>query len=299
MKTIRNSVTLLLGALLIGCSPESDNQDMLTEYPNQDLLVSVEWLEEHKNDPDLHIIDMRPEGYEDGFIPGAVHIEGADELVDPDHEFEAYLIGAERFEALMQEHGVSNDSRVVIYDNGNSLHAARLFYAMELYGTSAHILNGGITAWQNITGELADSTADVPAGDFQAEKQEERYCDLSYLQDNLDSDDVVVFDVRSEEERRGEDVRSERGGHIPQSVHLEWSHFIEQEGIPYFRPAADIQRTLQTLGITQDKEVIPHCQSNVRGSHAYFTLRLMGYDEIRPYEGSWAEYGNRDDVQIQ
>ncbi|MCA1801686.1 MAG: hypothetical protein LC662_04410 [Rhodothermaceae bacterium] len=73
---------------------------------------------------------------------------------------------------------------------------------------------------------------------------------------------------------------------------------LEPEGIPYFLPASAIQHQYDALGITRDKEVIPHCHTNVRGSHAYFTLRLMGYDSVRAYEGSWSEYGNREDAVV-
>lgn len=109
----------------------------------------------------------------------------------------------------------------------------------------------------------------------------------------------VIFDARSAAEFSGDDERAARSGHIPNAVHLEWSEVLLEGDIPYFKPAADIQEMFTSKGITPDKEVIPHCHTNVRGSHAYFTLRLMGYDSVRPYEGSWAEYGNREDAIIQ
>ncbi|MGF1669455.1 MAG: sulfurtransferase, partial [Balneolaceae bacterium] len=92
---------------------------------------------------------------------------------------------------------------------------------------------------------------------------------------------------------------AERSGHIPNAVNLEWNNVLQDGDIPYFKPAQEIQELFASRGITPDKEIIPHCQTNVRGSHAYFTLRLMGYDSVRPYEGSWAEYGNREDTIIE
>ena len=123
-------------------------------------------------------------------------------------------------------------------------------------------------------------------------------CDFEYVTAASSAEDKVIFDARSEDEYTGEVARAEQGGHIPNAVHLEWSNVLESEGIPYFLPADSIQAKYTELGITPDKEVIPHCQSNVRGSHAYFTLRLMGYDSVRPYEGSWADYGNREGASV-
>ena len=123
-------------------------------------------------------------------------------------------------------------------------------------------------------------------------------CDFEYVTTASSAEDKVIFDARSEEEYTGEVARAAQGGHIPNAVHLEWSNVLESEGIPYFLPADSIQAKYTELGITPDKEVIPHCQSNVRGAHAYFTLRLMGYDSVRPYEGSWADYGNREGATV-
>lgn len=272
-----------------------------SEYPNSDLLVSVNELMGFIDYPDVVIVDMREEGYEEGHIPNSVNLQGAASLHDDQHEIDAYLVGSERFAEIMSEKGISNDSRVIIYDEGNSLQAARLFYALDVYGhDNKQILNGGIAAWQNAGLELSTEATEVATADFQVnDRSDQTMCDISYIQERLNDEDFVVFDARTEEEFTGEEERTRFSGHIPGAVHLEWSNAIrEDDEVPYFKSANELEQMLTEKGITPDKEVVPHCHTNVRGSHAYFTLRLMGYDSVRAYEGSWTEYGETEGLPL-
>lgn len=270
------------------------------DYPNSELLIEAEDLSELLFSEGVLVIDMREEGFDDGHIPGAVWFGGAPALVDTSHAVDHFLIDSSAFQSLMRTIGLNNDTHVIIYDGGNSLAAARLFFALELNGhPHARVLNGGFQAWME--SELETSTiSDVPQrGNFTSRYNDAATCDVTYIVGALDRDDVVILDARSPEEYSGEEERSRRSGHIPNAVNLEWRNFIESEGVPYFKTYEDITELLASKGITPDKEVVTHCQSNVRGAHAYFTLRLMGYDEVRAYEGSWAEWGNMDDTPIQ
>ena len=130
------------------------------------------------------------------------------------------------------------------------------------------------------------------SGTYTANVQEDRVCDVTAVLAAVEDPNTIIFDVRSAEEFEGTDVRAAKGGHIPGAVHLEWKEVLQDGEIPYFRSYEEIRDIYASLGITPDKNVIPHCHTNVRGSHAYFALRLMGYDSVRPYEGSWAEFGN-------
>ena len=293
---IRYTFYAFLAFFLFSCSSAAD--EPLTDYPNSHLLTSAQELADHLESNDFLLIDARAE-IEDGVIPGAVHFPAVSNLTDPDHPVQHFLVGPERFQELMRETGLNNDSRVIIYDGGNSLAAASLFYALDYYGFSnASVLNGGIQAWTEQEFELESESSEPVAGSFQFQIQEALACDFEYITAAAESDDKIVFDARSLDEYTGEDERSALSGHVPNAVHLEWSEVLQQDGVPYFLPAADIQEKYSDLGITPDKEIIPHCHTNVRGSHAYFTLRLMGYDSVRPYEGSWSEYGNREDAPV-
>jgi thiosulfate/3-mercaptopyruvate sulfurtransferase len=144
-----------------------------------------------------------------------------------------------------------------------------------------------------------DYGSERDSGNFSVNVQESKFCDISYVMEASNDPNKIIFDVRSEEEYTGADERAEKSGHIPNAVHLEWNNVLEDDGVPYFKSAQEIQSIYDSLGITRDKEVIPHCHTNVRGSHAYFTLRLMGYDSVRAYEGSWSEYGNSPNAVVE
>lgn len=289
-------LTVLILLIISACSEQTTELD---NYPNSHLLITAQELNELVQQDDIFLIDAREE-IDGEVIPGATHFPAVASLVDQDNPVEFFLIGPEAFQESMQELGLNNSDRVVIYDGGNALSAARLFYAMDYYGFSnASILNGGFDGW--VADELPTETEPTThdRGNFAFDVQESRSCDFEYVMAAANSEDKIIFDTRSADEYTGVDERAQKSGHIPNAVNLEWNKVLEAEGVPYFLPAQDIQDQYNALGITPDKEVIPHCHTNVRGSHAYFTLRLMGYDSVRPYEGSWAEYGNRDEAIIE
>jgi thiosulfate/3-mercaptopyruvate sulfurtransferase len=296
--TLRYLSILILTVLFSACSSANEQTETLTQYPNAELLVDATELHSLLEDENIFLIDAREETG-DSLIPGAIHFSAVKKLTDPDHPVQSYLIGPDTFERMMQEIGLNNDDRVVIYDQGNSLASARLFYALDYYGFSnASLLNGGIQGW-NAAYPVDERPAQRAPGNFSVDIQESKFCDINYVMEASNDPDKIIFDVRSEDEYTGADERAEQSGHIPNSVHLEWSNVLMEEGIPYFNNAQDIQNIYDSLGITRDKEVIPHCHTNVRGSHAYFTLRLMGYDSVRAYEGSWSEYGNSPNAVVE
>ena len=284
--------------LILSFSCTAEQFEPLADYPNAHLLMQADELNQLMQEEDLFLVDARDE-IEEGVIPGAIHFPAISSLRDYDHEVEHFLIGPDEFQQKMREIGLNNNDRVVIYDDGNSLASARLFYALDYYGFgNTSILNGGIQSWIANELPLEDAPVQKDLGTFSFEVQEGLTCDFNYVMGAADNPDVIIFDARSEDEYSGQDQRALKGGHIPNAVNLEWNSVLEQDGIPYFLPASSIQAQYLVLGITPDKEVIPHCHTNVRGSHAYFTLRLMGYDSVRPYEGSWSEYGNNPDAIV-
>ncbi len=281
------------------CSPAEQEEDLLT-YPNHHLLIEAWPLMDLLQSTSTWILIDAREETNDEFLPGAIHFPAVSNLTDENHPVASFLIGPEEFEEKMREIGLDNQTPVIIYDDGNNLAAARLFYALENYGFSnAYLLNGGMQGWKASGLRTIDYSITRERGSFTISREEPVSCDITYVMEAMNDPNKIIFDARSADEFTGEDIRAERGGHIPNAVNLEWSKVLQPEGVPYFLPANEIQKLLTERGITPDKEVIPHCHTNVRGSHAYFTLRLMGYDSVRPYEGSWAEYGNRADVSIQ
>lgn len=310
MKKVVASIAVL-SAFIIGCNNDpsvnevEETADDITEggvvdaseFENGHLLVETDWLDEQGDD--VVIVDVRREGYDSGHIPGA-HSVTPDQLSDPDNPVDGVLPPEEGFEELMQSIGVNEDTTVVAYDDGDSLWASRLFYALELYGhEDVRILNGGFTAWLSDELEVSTEAPEAEAGNFMAQLNPELQSSQEDVEANRDNESAVFLDARSADEYSGEDVRAERGGHIPGASHLEWSDAVSEDGVPYFKDADALEEQFASAGVDRDKTIIPYCQTNVRGAHSYFSLRLLGFDDVKPYEGSWAEYGNDPDAEIE
>lgn len=302
MKSGATGLTRLLGLLLcvgalLGCSLAALAQG----YGNPHLLVEPAWLAEHLNDTKLRIVDVRGDAlYLRGHIPGAVSLDGTSQLNDPNAEVSGLLVGPEEFQQLIRSLGIDDDTIVVVYDQSSSLSAARLFYALEYYGHKdrVRILNGGLAAWTAAQLPLESGRRTVAPGNFTARPTPELQADAEYVREQIGKENVVILDVRSEGEYLGTDVRSSHGGHIPGAAHIEWSTAVESGSVQRFKSAEALWQIYGGAGLSPDVEVIPYCQTNVRASHTYFVLRLLGFEKVRPYEASWAEWGNRDDVPI-
>ncbi|MBO2521718.1 MAG: sulfurtransferase [Clostridia bacterium] len=296
-KLLRLAGLVLCVGVLIACSAMAWAQG----YANPHLLVEPAWLAEHLDDPNIRIVDVRGDAlYLRGHIPGAVSLDGTQAINDPNSEIAGHLLGPEEFEKVIRGLGINDDTIVVVYDQSSSNAAARLFYALEYYGhkDKVRILNGGLAAWTAEERPLESGRRDVAPGSFTARPNPELQADAEYVKAQIGKEGVVILDVRSEGEYLGTDVRAAQGGHIPGATHLEWTVAVEDGSVQRFKPAEELWQIFGAAGVSPDAEIIPYCQTNVRASHTYFVLRLLGFEKIRPYEASWAEWGNRDDVPI-
>lgn len=275
----------------------------LSNYPNAQLLTDAKWLHEHLNDENLVIIDTRIEGYHAGHIPGAISLSPG-KLVDPNHEIAGFLLGEAEFTHLLQSLGLNQDSIVVVYDDGDVLKAARIFYALEYYGfrDQVKVLHSGYPAWLNAGYEGTTAVEEITSGNFVARANEKLVSTREDIEEYLNSAAVVILDVRSEAEYKGIDLRNnKKGGHIPGAVHLDWTKAITKgdDGLTRFLDYEILKDNFEKVGVVKNKAIAPYCQTNGRASHTYFTLRLLGYSDIRSYEGSWAEWGNTEGTEIE
>ncbi|GIO44032.1 sulfurtransferase [Paenibacillus apis] len=274
-----------------------------SDYPNAHLLADVSWVAEHLNDPAVVIIDARSKGYEEGHIPGAVSLSSG-QLNDSDNEIAGFILPEDKYTEVVQNAGVNQDSTIVVYDDGNALSATRVFYTLEYYGLQdqVKVLNGGYAAWLTEGHDIDIDPAAPEKGNFVAKANENLVSTKAQVEQAIGTADVVFLDTRSAEEYEGTDLReNQRGGHLPGAVHKEWTTAVaeNEEGLEKFLSYEQLKQQFEAIGVVEDKTVIPYCQTNVRGSHSYFSLRLLGYSDIRPYEGSWAEWGNSADTDIE
>jgi len=276
-------------------------------YFNPDALVSTEWLANHLHDANIRVIESNedPLLYLSGHIPGAVNIDWVADLNDP---VSRDYLNASRFEQLLRRNGIANDSTLVFYGDKNNWWACYAFWVFQLFGHSnAKILNGGRKKWVDEQRELTRVVTAYPATHYVAPERDDRKVRafrhevLAHVQQK-----GQLIDVRSPQEFSGErlhmpDYPNEgalRGGHIPGAANVPWAQAVKEDGT--FKSREDLIKLYTSKGITDDKEVITYCRIGERSSHTWFVLtHLLGYPNVRNYDGSWTEWGNGVGLPIE
>lgn len=205
------------------------------------------------------------------------------------------------FEQLMGKLGVSNDTTVVTYDDNNALVASRLWWVLKYYGhTKARVLNGGWHRWLTEGRPVTFHATRVPAGTFTARPDASLIADAEYLKANHTAESCQVLDARTDQEWDGTNDRgNKRVGRVPGAKHLEWLNFVAKDDCRMFLPAEELERMVREAGFTPEKATITYCQGGIRAAHAAFVLDLLGWDNIRVYDGSMRDWANRDDTPLE
>jgi thiosulfate/3-mercaptopyruvate sulfurtransferase len=263
-----------------------------------DILVDTSWLQERLGQPRLRIVDCdSPDAYRRCHLPGAVN--PADHYYK-DPQDRRFIAPPEQFAAMMTALGIDNDSLVVGYDASGLRLAARLWWALNYYGhRNVRILDGGWNSWLAESRPITMAVPETPPASFvPGGPVESILASADYVKAALERPDAIVLDVRSAAEWQGRDNRgNSRAGHMPDAVHREWlANMLPEE--QHLRPAAELKAELETLGVTPDKEVITVCQAGIRAAHTMMTLKLLGYERVRNYDGSFADWGNREDTPL-
>ncbi|MEM4409860.1 MAG: sulfurtransferase [Candidatus Caldarchaeum sp.] len=272
----------------------------MADYANPDVLVSTSWVAEHINDPAIRIVESDEDVllYDTGHIPGAVKVDWQNDLQDP--VIRDY-ISKERFELLMSEKGIANDTTVVFYGDKSNWWACYAFWVFKMFGhEKCLIMNGGRQKWVE---EKRPLTKEVPSYPKTNYKVSRIVTEIRAFRDDVMKHiegKKPLIDVRSPQEYTGELLHMPnypqegalRGGHIPGAKSVPWSRAAREDGT--FKSADELKAIYEgEVGLKPDDDVIAYCRIGERSSHTWFVLTyLLGFKNVRNYDGSWTEWGN-------
>lgn len=278
------------------------------EYAHPEVLVDTQWVEDHLKDPKVRVaeVDYDPTAnYKLGHVPGAVLFDWKEDINDP---LSRNILGKQSYEDLMQKGGINNDTTLILYGDFNNWFAAFAFWVFKYYGyKDIRIMNGGRKKWLEEDRPLSKDVQKYPKGNFKAAEPDKSIrVFLNYVRDSIGSGQKVLIDVRSPKEFTGEILappeypteHAQRGGHIPGALNVPWGQAVNEDGT--FKSTEDLKKLYESKGITSNKEVITYCRIGERSSHTWFVLKyLLGYPNVKNYDGSWTEWGNMIDNLIE
>jgi thiosulfate/3-mercaptopyruvate sulfurtransferase len=272
----------------------------MSEYKHPEVLVSTEWAAQHPNSPNIRLVevDVDTSAYDQGHIPGAVGWNWQTQLQD---NVRRDLIERSALEKLLGESGISNDTTIVLYGDNNNWFAAYAFWQLKYNEhKDVRLINGGRKKWIEEKRPLTTETARVTPATYRISGTDNS---IRTLRDEVfavleGKKRGQLVDVRSVDEFTGKILAppglsetAQRAGHIPGAANIPWAQAANEDGT--FKSIAELQKLYGAKGITGNDEVIAYCRIGERSSHTWFVLKyLLGYNNVRNYDGSWTEWGN-------
>lgn len=269
-------------------------------YANPDLLAEPEWLAAHLNDPAVRIVDCAPlAAYNRAHIPGAVGLPINSHLKDPAND--ALVLPPDQFAQLMGTLGVGDDTLVIAYDDDLARQSTRMWWVLNYYGhANVKVLNGGWHRWIAEGGRVTMKRATPSPATFTVRVNPAVNCLVDDLKGRIGQPSTQILDARADQEWAGAESRgNKRLGRVPGAKHLEWSKLVSDDETRVFRPADELQALVVGAGLRPDGgEIVTYCQGGVRAAHVMFALKLLGYEQVRNYDGSMKEWANREDTPL-
>ena len=282
-------------------------EEQYADYAHPEMLVSTSWVAENLDNPAVRIVESDEDIllYELGHIPGAVKLDWHTDLQDA---VKRDFVDKAQFEKLLSERGIANDTTVVFYGDKNNWYATYALWLFRYYGhQDTRIMDGGRIKWEAEGREYTRDASTHAATSYTAQEPDESI--RAYRDDVLaqvNSGSPALIDVRSPAEYTGELLHAigyaqegaQRAGHVAGAKNIPWGTAARPDGT--FKPHDELVQLYGAQGMTPDKDIIAYCRIGERSSHTWFVLTyLLGYPNVRNYDGSWTEYGSLVNVPIE
>jgi thiosulfate/3-mercaptopyruvate sulfurtransferase len=264
-----------------------------------EVLVSTDWVAQHAKDAGVRIVevDVDTASYDQGHIPGAAGWNWTTELCDT---LVRDIIPLKKLEELLGKSGIDNKTTIILYGDNNNWFAAWAFWQLKMYGhQDVRMMDGGRKKWLAEGKELTTDAPTAAAKTYKAQDADNSLrAFLPEVQDAVKGNKASLVDVRSPAEFTGEILAPpglpetcQRGGHIPGAKSMPWAKLANDDGT--FKSPEEIKKLYDGVGVTGDKPIIAYCRIGERSSHSWFALKyLLGYNNVKNYDGSWTEWGN-------
>jgi thiosulfate/3-mercaptopyruvate sulfurtransferase len=280
---------------------------MAQNYANPDVLVETDWVAMHGKDANVRLVevDVDTTAYDQGHIEGAVGWNWQTQLQD---QTRRTLATKAQFEALCSQSGITPETTVILYGDNNNWFAAWALWQFKYYGhKDVKLMNGGRKKW---LAEKRPTTNDVPSYSKTSYKAKESDNSIRAFRDQvtdtlMQPEKYNLVDVRSPDEFSGKIIAppgmtetAQRGDHIPGAKSIPWAQAVKEDGS--FKSAEELKALYEGKGVLPSRETIAYCRIGERSSHTWFVLQyLLGYPNVRNYDGSWTEWGNLVDAPIE
>jgi thiosulfate/3-mercaptopyruvate sulfurtransferase len=285
----------------------SSQPEHYAAYAHPEVLVSTDWLAEHLNDPNVRVVESDEDIllYEIGHIPGAVKLDWQTQMQD---QVRRDFVDKAGFEKLASERGIGNDTTVVLYGDKNNWYATYGFWLFKYFGhDDVRILDGGRAKWEAEGRPYTREETTFTPTSYQAkEPNNDIRAFRAQVEQIVDTNSADLVDVRSPQEFTGELLHAigypqegaQRAGHVSGARNVPWGTAVRPDGT--VKPVDELKSLYGAQGITGDRDIVAYCRIGERSSHTWFVLTyLLGYDNVRNYDGSWTEWGSLVGVPVE